>query len=106
MKNAKPTAMAPALGIKNPRQLRVLKALLQGPRSRTEVDTISGASNGPEVIAQLRHHGLSIECELVPGVDRDGEKVRFGVYRLTDKDRELLQGGEEPLLSQQDCGGR
>jgi hypothetical protein len=105
MKNAKPTVKAELSasdngqynlsstfpGTENPRLLRVIYALLRGPCTRAEIDAAAGASNGPEVIAQLRRRGLTIYCELVPAVDRDGKTVRFGVYRLTEEDRQKLR---------------
>jgi hypothetical protein len=83
---------APGLfpGTKNRRQLRVIYALLRGPCTRTEVDAIAGASNGPEVIAQLRERRLTIPCVRIPSVDRDGIAVRSGQYRLTAADRHKI----------------
>lgn len=100
MKNAQHTI--PFLGTKNPRHLRVIEALLRGPRSRAEIDAIAGASNGPEVIAQLRRRGLTIPCVLVRGVDRDGVMVRHGVYRLDREDLIKLASwkGSECQLAQ------
>lgn len=74
----------------NPRHLRVIHALLIGPRKREEIDRVAGASNGPELIAKLRRRGLELPCVQVPGYDRDGFPVRFGVYHLTDNDRRKL----------------
>ena len=74
------------------RQRRALVALLERPRSREEIDKIAGVSNGPDLIAQLRRHGLEIPCELVEHIDRDDKRGRHGVYHLSGTDREYLGG--------------
>ncbi|KDB51324.1 hypothetical protein X805_30900 [Sphaerotilus natans subsp. natans DSM 6575] len=56
-------------------------------RSREDIDRIAGASNGPEVIAELRRRGLDIPCDRVPCYDRDGREVKRGIYSLTGEDR-------------------
>lgn len=77
-------------GTDNPRHLRVINSLLVRPRKREEIDRIAGASNGPELIAELRRRGLEFPCDRVPAIDRDGYPIRFGIYHLTDDDRRLL----------------
>ncbi|OIQ92418.1 hypothetical protein GALL_256390 [mine drainage metagenome] len=77
-------------GTSNPRHLRVISSSLISPRKREDIDRIAGASNGPELIAELRRRGLEFPCARVPGYDRDGLPVRFGVYHLTDTDRRKL----------------
>jgi len=77
-------------GTDNPRHLRVIHSSLLAPRKREEIDRIAGASNGPELIAELRRRGLEFPCDRVPGYDRDGLPVRFGVYHLTDSDRRKI----------------
>jgi hypothetical protein len=74
-------------GSDNPRYLRVLYALLIRPCRREEIDRIAGASNGPDLIAELRRCGLSIPCHMMRGVDRDGFPVKFGVYEFSEEDR-------------------
>lgn len=74
-------------GTINPRHLRVIVALTHRIRTREEIDHIAGASNGPEVIAELRRRGLDIPCKRVPCIDRDGFEVKRGVYSLTADDR-------------------
>ncbi|HEY9269215.1 MAG TPA: hypothetical protein VIO39_07185 [Methylotenera sp.] len=85
------------LGTDNPRHLRVINSLLIRPRKREEIDRIAGTSNGPELIAELRRRGLDLPCDLVPGYDRDGFPVRFGVYNLTEKDRRKLKAWQNKL---------
>ena len=71
----------------NLRQLRILAAAVVRSRTREEVDRITGSSNGPDVIAQLRRKGLEFPCTMISDTDRDGLPIRRGVYNLTDKDR-------------------
>ena len=77
-------------GTDNPRHLRALHALLIRPRTREELDRITGASNGPELMAELRRKGLCIPCQRTPGTDRDGRAIKFGTYWLTEADRRAL----------------
>ena len=85
---AKPTCKF--VGTDNPRHLRVIHALLIRPRKREEIDRVAGASNGPELIAELRRRGPKTPCQRTPGIDRDGFTVRFGVYEFDDQDRRKL----------------
>ena len=77
-------------GTNNPRHLRVIHSLLIRPRKREEIDRIAGASNGPELIAELRRRGLHAPCHRTPGTDRDGYHIKFGVYKFDDSDRRKL----------------
>ena len=77
-------------GTVNPRHLRVIHSLLIRPRKREEIDHIAGASNGPELIAELRRRGLRAKCVRTPGLDRDGYAIRFGVYEFDNDDRRLI----------------
>lgn len=77
-------------GTDNPRHLRVIHSLLIRPRKREEIDHIAGASNGPELIAELRRRGLRTECKRIPGIDRDGYAIKFGVYEFDDDDRRAV----------------
>ena len=79
------------LGTDNPRHLRVLAALMGGPLSREQVDRIGGASNGPELISELRSSGLNIPCERKRVHDRDGKPVWAGIYSLTAEDRAMIK---------------
>ena len=74
-------------GTDNPRHLRVLRALMPHSLRREEIDSIAGASNGPELVAELRRRGLEMPCYRVPVLDRDGFVVRIGIYALTEADR-------------------
>lgn len=75
-----------------PRQWRAVSALLKRPHSREELDRITGASNSPEVVAQLRRRGFDIPCRLVPHIDRDGLAGQHGIYHLSEADRRRLGG--------------
>ena len=76
-----------------PRQSRLLAALLQSADwiPRESVDRISGASNGPQIILELRkkvtgHEG--IEMQKANATDRDGRACKPGRYRLTSLGRQ------------------
>lgn len=76
-----------------PRQTRLLEALLQASDwiSRESVDRIAGASNGPQIILELRrkvtgHDG--IEMQKADATDRDGRACKPGRYRLTAQGRQ------------------
>ena len=77
-------------GTDNPRHLRVLQSAMIRPRKREEIDSIAGASNGPELIAELRRRGLRFRCQRTPGIDRDGYPIKFGIYELDDDDRHAV----------------
>lgn len=78
-------------GTDNPRHLRVIAALMTRSQKREHIDRIAGASNGPELIAELRRRGLDAPCSRVPAIDRDGYPIRFGVYDFTDRDRRKVR---------------
>ena len=74
-------------GTDNPRHLRVIQALLTRPLPREQLDSVAGASNGPELVAELRRRGLDAPCERIRFIDRDGKVCRPGVYSMTLTDR-------------------
>ena len=78
-------------GTYNPRHLRVIYSLVIRPRKREELDKIAGASNSPELIAELRRRGLAVPCDRVPAIDRDGYPVKSGVYSFTEDDRHAVE---------------
>jgi len=78
-------------GTQNPRHLRALRALLRRPLLREELDLVTGASNSPDLVAQLRRRGLSIPCRRVLVIDIDGKTCRPGLYRLSRSDRWAVQ---------------
>lgn len=84
------TSTARFSGTENPRHLRVIHSLMIRPRKREEIDRIAGASNGPELVAELRRRGLRAKCRRTPGIDRDGYPVKFGVYEFDDDDRRAI----------------
>lgn len=84
------TARASFSGTANPRHLRVITSLMIRPRKREEIDRIAGASNGPELMAELRRRGLRAKCRRTPGIDRDGYPIKFGVYEFDDGDRHAV----------------
>jgi hypothetical protein len=83
----------------SPRQSALLVTLLRRRGlMREEVDAVAGASNGPQVIAELRARGLGSElvCIRLHRTDRWGSSCRPGWYYLTPKGkriaRQLLEG--------------
>ena len=82
-------------GAVTPRQRRALLALMSGPVWREELDRIAGASNGPDLIFQLRKRGLNkkdcLICEMLERTDRDGQTVECGRYSLTAQGRLLVR---------------
>lgn len=72
------------------RENRVLYALLNtnGWISRESIDRIAGASNGPQIIKNLRqkitgHDG--IKMVRFPALDRDGRPCHSGYYQLSPR---------------------
>ena len=84
------TVPARFAGTDNPRHLRAIAALLRRPMPREQLDSLSGASNSPELVAELRRRGLELPCERIRFIDRDGSPCRPGVYSLTAADRRLI----------------
>jgi hypothetical protein len=75
----------------NPRHLRVLVFVVRRSMTREHVDTEAGASNGPELVAELRRRGLDLPCTRIPVYDRDGKEVKRGVYYTTASDRRKIR---------------
>lgn len=86
-------------GTDNPRHLRVIQAAMIRARKREDIDDIAGASNGPELIAELRRRGLRFRCRRVPGIDRDGFPVKFGVYELDEDDQRAINAWRHKQVS-------
>ena len=80
-------ATASFCGTENPRHLRVIQALRCRPMPREQLDREAGASNGPDLVADLRARGLDLPCSRTPCLDRDGREVKRGIYNLTQRDR-------------------
>lgn len=80
-------------GTDNPRHLRALNALLIRPVPRNSLDEVVGCANGPDLVADIRDLGLGrdgLKCTHISVIDRDGKKVRPGVYHLTDAGRRAV----------------
>ena len=98
MSNARPSikteSSAPSkrkfTGTDNPRHLRALAALLRRPLPREHLDRVAGATNSPELVAELRRRGLAVPCERIRFIDRDGYTCRPGVYSLSNHDRRMV----------------
>ena len=74
-------------GTNNPRHLRAIHALMQRARFKNDLQAITGASNTPELVAELRRRGLETPCKRVPVLDRDGLVARPGIYSFNESDR-------------------
>jgi hypothetical protein len=81
----------PHLNTSSPRHARVLRALAARPLMREELDSVAGASNGPQVIASLRASGWAIRCDRVERTDRDGKPCRPGRYTLAENQRTIAK---------------
>jgi hypothetical protein len=93
LRDSKDSTAKPAAkfsGTDNPRELRAIHELSQRSRSRTELQSITGASNLPDLVSNLRCKGLEVPCDRVPVVDRDGKIVYPGIYSLNDHDRRKI----------------
>ena len=78
-------------GTDNPRHLRVIQALMTRPLPREQLDSIAGASNGPELVAELRRRGLETPCTRTKKKDRDLFDCCPGVYHFTQQDRRRVK---------------
>lgn len=109
MKREAPAATAKRLRKRiTPRHRRLIIALLTGPLHREDADRVSGASNSPHYVRQLRDDfGLNVTTERVERIDRDGQKTRPGIYTLEADSielAELLLKPNGPDLSEADNG--
>ena len=77
-------------GTDNPRHLRAIHALMQRSRFKNDLQNITGASNTPELVAELRRRGLETPCEKVPVLDRDGLVTHPGIYSFNAPDRRKI----------------
>lgn len=77
------------------RQTRALSALRNaaGWIGREQIDRIAGASNGPQIILELRRKfGYdAIDMRRTEAVDRYGRRCLPGQYTLTEKGRALVK---------------
>lgn len=91
--SANSTAVDRKAVVLTPRQTRLLTALLvsESWTTRESVDRIAGASNGPQIILELRRKVTGpdgIEMTYIETRDRDGRTCKPGQYRLTGQGRE------------------
>ncbi len=87
-----PSALDSAHSKLTPRQMRVIKALLErdGLVSREQIDRIAGASNGPQIIQEVRQKVTGydgLRMVRLDAVDRDGKACKPGWYFLTSVGR-------------------
>ena len=73
----------PTFDFDSPRQERVLAALIENRYIwRESVDRTAKASNGPQVILELRRRGWRIGCRRIEKIDIDGKRCWPGLYWL------------------------
>lgn len=70
-----------------PYEHRLLSQLVKGQTSRKSLDSIIGTTNTPEYVRRLRERGLGIVTHKAHGLNRDGRRVWWGIYRLDDADK-------------------
>lgn len=78
----KKTPAPTAKRLLSPRQYRALRELLTGPRSVRQLFDKVGCNGVPQLIASLKAKGLIIHNVERSGVDRDGRKIHYGLYRI------------------------
>jgi len=60
---------------------------MQSPRFRRDLQRITGASNTPDMVAEIRRCGLETPCQKVPVPDRDSAITYPGIYSFNEHDR-------------------
>ena len=78
------SAATPAkrLAINSEKQYRLILTILNGEKSTNELIQIVGANNVPDVVKRLRARGWKITTLQRKVLNRDGEYVIAGAYRL------------------------
>lgn len=77
--------------IKNPRQRRVLNALLERAITREQADKIARASNSPDIVFRLRCKGVPIQTTIIRCADADGRPSHYGRYWLRQDDKPAIR---------------
>ena len=68
-----------------PIQIRIIRSLLVQPSTTRELMMEAGCNNPADSILRLRNDFLlDIETTYQSGLNRDGHKIRYGVYVLKD----------------------
>jgi hypothetical protein len=65
-----------------PKQRRAVNTLAISPKSRGAIDAVTGLSNSPDIILQLRKTGYVISCELMPTRNLHVELTQAGYFCL------------------------
>ena len=73
------------------RQIRAVVRLVKGAVDREELDRVSGSTNSPDIVRQLRRKGIGINMQRIDALDRDGRDCWFGRYSLTESGRRAVQ---------------
>lgn len=71
----------------------ILSTLLRQPAA-TVADLHGRAGNNPaEYVRRLRSRGLGITMDWCRGINQYGRRIRYGIYRLADSDRDRVIAG-------------
>lgn len=77
-------------GTDNPSHLRVIAVLLHRPISEVELESVAGASDGHELVEDLRRLGLDAPCERISFPGPDGETCCPFAYSFSTRDHRLI----------------
>jgi hypothetical protein len=72
-------------GTENPHQLAVISTLMRRPISHQELVSLAGGADAYAVVSELRSKGLTISCDHIEFIDRDGNPFSTAVFSLPDK---------------------
>ena len=94
------------IGTDNPRHLtlRAIAALLRRPMPGESLEKEAGASNSPELIAEVRRRGLDAPCERIRSIGRDDCPCCASVYDFTARGRRRLYAWMAERGKRGQCG--
>jgi hypothetical protein len=73
------------MGTENTHQLAVISTLMHRPISGHEFVSLAGGADASAVVSQLRSKGLSISCDHIEFIERDGTTFSTAVFSLPDE---------------------
>jgi len=80
-------------GTDNPRHLRGIHALMQRPRFKNDLQAITGASNTPELVAELRRRGLETHAKKYQSLTvMDWSHTPAFIHSMNKTDARLIRG--------------
>jgi hypothetical protein len=78
------------MGTENPRELTVIATLMRRPISYQQLVSLAGGVDGLDVVSELSCNGLTINCDHVEFIDRDGNPFGTDVFSLSDKCKRMV----------------